>query len=285
MPISPIFEGQASVEVKQCYEKIRRALELSSIPLFFAYFGSFPEYLEFITDPLSNNLRDKKFIGLVDEAAKRLSSLINETLLYSKETEDWLKTYNQSPSYYNFRKNLSSIFTTNLKIAFVFIALREALKGWAVAAKQLPRSNQNSYEDNFYGKPESFIYDDIEDEFIKDTDFPPTEIKTNDSEKALIKKEVSSLDINLMPVFFRLARQDFSDSLKKEEFWILRVGAEKILLSYLSLFPHLISSPINVVLKLTGKYESFPDFLYLLSEHFPTYAVHRMLFSSFMAKA
>ena len=73
--------------------------------------------------------------------------------------------------------------------------------------------------------------------------------------------------------------------MKKEEFLIMRVGVEKLLLSSLPLLPEKLISPINVFYKLTEKHKDFPDLLYLMSEHFPTIAVQKMLFSGFMKKS
>ena len=70
--------------------------------------------------------------------------------------------------------------------------------------------------------------------------------------------------------------------MKKEEFLILRVGIEKLILSSLVLMPEKIVSPINIFYKLTEKYEEFPELLYLMYEHFPTLVVQKMIFSGFM---
>lgn len=283
MRIRPVFEKEANDLVKDCYEKIKGALNLPKIPLFFAYFGAFPEYLEFISESLTNNLLDPKFVALNDEAGHRISSIVTDSLTFSESTQDWLKRYRQSLSFYNFQKDLSQIYKTNLKVAFIFIALREALKGWAVAAKQLPRTYESPPKARESVEADKFIYDDFNPET------PPLEDKYMEktfkqSSRELAKRETGALEVDLLPQFLQYARSDFSNALKKDEFWVLRVGVEKMILSYLSLFPHLIFSPINIVLKFTSKYDDFPDFIYLISEHFPTYAMHRMLFSAFMLK-
>jgi len=54
MTIKPIYENQANEEVKNEYKKIKEALGLPDIPLFFAYIGGFPEYL--ISNPVKHSL-------------------------------------------------------------------------------------------------------------------------------------------------------------------------------------------------------------------------------------
>jgi hypothetical protein len=68
MHVNPVLESEASDEVTACYVKLKKALGLPHLPLFFTYIAAFPEYLTYITDQLVVNLEDKKFLALADEA-------------------------------------------------------------------------------------------------------------------------------------------------------------------------------------------------------------------------
>jgi hypothetical protein len=135
--LNPIPESEAPDEVKINYQKIKNALQLTSLPIFFSYLGSFPLYLNHITTQITNNLSHPDFQRISEETSTSLQSLIKSSLKKSDETKKWLQLYKNSPSFYYFQNDLRNIFLTNIKLAFIFMSLREALKGWAIAAKKL----------------------------------------------------------------------------------------------------------------------------------------------------
>ncbi|OGK23645.1 hypothetical protein A3C25_00830 [Candidatus Roizmanbacteria bacterium RIFCSPHIGHO2_02_FULL_38_11] len=274
MTLLPNLEERVSTEVRSNYEKIKKALDLFYTPLFFTYVGVFPEYLNYLTDQLVANLQNPKFNTLIKETKEKIYSLIKSILFKSEEIQDWLNRYENSPSFYNFQKDLEKIFTVNLKLVFIFIALREALKGWAVAAKKLPASNISSGRlETPSTKDKDFIF---EDALVL---LPSTRFQGSPD---LAQSEKRAIEKDLLPRYIFLCQQEFNQLMKKEEFLILRGGIEKIILSTLPLMPEKIVSPINIFYKLNEKYRDFPDLLYLMSEHFPTLAVQKMMFSGFM---
>ncbi len=277
--ISPIPESEASEEIKKIYQEIKNSLQLPSIPLFFTYLGPFPEYLSYISKQLVENLRDVKFLDLCTETKTGLIGLIDTTLPKSEEIIEWTSRYKYSPSFYNFQSDLNSIFLTNIKLMYVFIALREAVKGWAIAAKQFSPSIKTDYsatsDSNEQIKEEAFIYED----YTKGTEIITSEAK---SQSNLPVTTSQGIEKDLLPEYITLCRNEFLQLMKMDAFWTMRVGMEKLTLSSLALFPHLIFSPINMVIRLTEKYPLFSELLYLLCEHFPTYAMHRMIFSGYL---
>ncbi|MBI4226129.1 hypothetical protein HY612_03375 [Candidatus Roizmanbacteria bacterium] len=274
MTISPVYENHAKEEVKIDYQKIKKALDLFYVPLFFSYIGAFSEYLNYLTDQLVLNLQNPNFTALLEETEEKIYSLIKSSLLKSEEMEEWLNRYKNSPSFYNFQKDLEKIFTVNLKLTFIFVSLREALKGWAVAAKKLPASGSFSSEFETIAKKEKdFIFEDAL-ALVPSTQFQGS--------SDLAESKAKAIEKDLLPRYIFLCQQEFNQLMKKEEFVILRVGIEKLILSTLPLMPEKIVSPINIFYKLNEKYRDFPDLLYLMSEHFPTLAVQKMMFSGFM---
>lgn len=274
MSISPVLENQADEGVKINYQKIKTALNLPYLPLFFSYIGAFPEYLNYLTDQLIPSLKNSRFNNLIEETAEKIYSLMRSSLIKSEEIGEWLSRYKNSPSFYNFQKDLKKIFTVNLKLAFIFIALREALKGWAVAAKKLPSSASSTFQkDKPSIKDGDFVYEDV---------LSMVSPSSSRSDSDLVRTDARAIEKDLLPRYLFLCQQEFNQLMKKEEFLILRVGIEKLILSSLPLLPEKIVSPINVFYKLTEKYKEFPELLYLMSEHFPTLAVQKMLFSGFM---
>src|SRR3990172_11164173 len=125
MSVKPVFENQASEEVKEVYDSLKKALESQSLPLCFAYLGAFPEYLGYISHSLVDNLADPKFKALMEKMSKDLTPLINSRLAKSDSLKEWIGRYQYSPSFYHFQKDIGTIFILNLKLAFIFVALRE----------------------------------------------------------------------------------------------------------------------------------------------------------------
>lgn len=274
MFVSPISENQASEEVKKEYKKLKEALNTEYLPLFFTYIGGFPEYLNYLTDQLVPNLKNTKFIVLIQEAKKSTFSLIESSLSKNEEIGEWLGRYKNSPSFYNFQKDLDKIFTVNLKSVFIFVALREALKGWAIAAKKLSTSNLSRDEVvSSNQKAKDFIYEE------------PSLQVININQRHFANQQISEsgkIEKDLLPRYIFLCQQEYNQLMKTEKYLILRVGIEKLIHSSLTLLPEKIISPINIFYKLTEKYEEFPELLYLMYEYFPTYAVQKMMFSGFM---
>ena len=273
MSITPVYENQANDEVKKDYLKIKQALDLPYLPLFFTYIGAFPNYLNYLTDQLTVVLEHPEFSRLIGELNERIYSLLKSGLFKTEEIDDWLNRYKNSPSFYNFQKDLEKIFAVNIILAFIFIALREALKGWAIAAKQLPSVNTFYTAKKSVGDDKNFIYEDFKTLTLTSKSGPVSNS---------IQKQSFAIEKDLLPRYIFLCQQEFNQQLKKEEFLIMRVGIEKLLLSSLPLIPAKIQSPINVFFGLTEKYKDFPDLLYLICEYFPTIAVQKMLFSGFM---
>lgn len=274
MSIAPVLENQAKEEVRLEYRKIKKAFGLPYIPLFFTYIGAFPEYLSYLTDQLVPNLQSPRLTSLIRESEEKINPLINTSLSKSEEINDWLDRYKNSPSFYNFQRDLEKIFTVNLKLVFIFVALREALKGWAIAVKKLPISGSSSVgSESQQVKDKDFIFEDALSLVVS---VPIESISDLDQRKE------SAIERDLLPRYLFLCQEEYNQLMKKEEFLILRVGIEKLILSTLPLIPEKIVSPINIFYKLTEKYEDFPELLYLMYEHFPTLAVQKMIFSGFM---
>lgn len=283
--IKQIFEPDAPEEVRNNYVKIREALQLPKVPLFFTYLGSFPEYLNYLTGQVVDLLENQRFDDICFETSLKTHNQIKNNIVYSEEITDWISRYKHSPSFYNFQKDLQHIFLNNIKLVFVFISLREALKGWAVAAKKLPTAVTSNVKQNTEQIKNELIFDDFynvnNDQIIKSGSFKFTS-EQNEEETAITKRDAGQIEKDLLPEYLHLCRINFIDILKNPDFLGLRIEVERNILNTIDLLPNIIFSPINIVLQYTSRNPDFPDLLYLLSEHFPTYAVQRMLFSGYM---
>ena len=267
-----ISENEATGEIKQKYDEIKKAFASPIVPVFFTYIAPFPDYFFYITNQITKNVGDVHFQDLVAETGESIQSIIHSTLAPSDEYQDWMKKYSQSPSFYNFRKDNEHIFRMNIALTFIFIALRETVKGWAIAAKKLQSENMR-------GAPSASSSSFREGTPLYEELAVGTDIILKTSELATSSRAIEK---NLLNEFLRLCRMDFTEHTKTEVYVVMRVGLEELILSSLPLFPNLIFSPINVVLKLTAKYPKFSNLLYLLSEEFPTLVMQRTIFSGYM---
>lgn len=283
MALHPIYEQNASEEVADSYSKIKKALAISKVPLFFTFLGNFPKYLVYITNQIISNLQNPAFSNLLSESSDKTKDLLSANLTKSDELLDFILRYKNASYFYNFQRDLESIFSTNMKLVFVFISLREALKGWALAAKKIGPQANVSHETTLNNmiKKEDFIFDPASD-MEKTQEQTYIRIRKQTVEGALVKHQAPALEVDLLPKYLWLCRREFIDILKTDGFWVLRVGIEKSFLSYLEFLPSLIFSPVNIVLNLTENNPDYPDLLYLLSEQFPTLAVQRLIFSGYM---
>ena len=280
--ISPIFESQADEKTKEVYQQIKQAFSVAKPPIFFCYLAPFYEYFSYIAGQIIANLNNEKFIEIINETKDIIFKLIKNNLKKSEETNEFLNRFKYSPQFFYFQKDLEKIFDANLKLTFIFIALREAVKGWAIAAKKISAKTEAA---SFSSKPkineEEFIFNLNE---VIDLN-KRTKTKQKDVQSffnGIINASFSAIEKDLLPSYLDLCRNDFYFLMRKEEYVFIRLEIEKIILRFLTLLPELIISPVNLVIEMTKKYENYPELLYLLSEHFPTTVVQRLMFSGYM---
>lgn len=280
MKLRPVNENSAEAPVKQIYLNLKTALELPQVPLFFQFLGAFPDYLSFIEESIVNNLKSPKYQSLVAKNQIFVKEIFKDNFPKQELTQEFLTTYHQTPEFYNLKPQLEHIFTVNAKLVFIFLSLREAVKGWAVASKKL--------ESHFAKSHQTTAEPDFIDERLKTSMAYGTDIITvnqnnlANKEKSLATKDKTGLEMALLPKYLNLCEAEFNQLIKTQAYLFFRVELEKICLRNLDQLPYPIFSPVNLVYELAQKYPDFPDLLYLLSEHFPTYVVSRYLFSGYM---
>lgn len=285
MKVSPVSIDEASDEIKSNYLKIIKCLELTYLPLFFQYFGSFPEYLDYITNQIVTNIKSEKFNLLVKEAALEVKKLIQEEFPKTQTMNEYLNHYQTTPQFYNFRNVLEKIFITNFKLTLIFLALRETIKGWAIGAKKLPSSTQKpslKEEEDFLKKTETVIINEARSDILNH--FPSSSIilKSNFENDLPQKNNSNTLTTNFFVRYLEICQKEFFLLTKEEKYFLFRVQIEKLLLNSLPLMPEIIFSPINKTLPLIAHYDNYPDFLYLLYEYFPPLSIKKLIFSSYI---
>lgn len=156
-----------------------------------------------------------------------------------------------------------------------------------MAAKKLPTAtNKVTKTDHLASSMvQELVFDDLA-ESLTSTNYAATNSADGQiiSSGKSIAKSNQAIERDLLPEYLLLCLNEFTQVLKMEEFLNLRLQMEKDILNIINELPEAILSPVNIVLQYTSSYPNFPDLLYLLAEHFPTYAMQRLLFSAFMIK-
>lgn len=291
MTLFPVSENEASAVVKESYRQIREGLGVPSIPLFFQYFGAFPEYLDYVAGQITKNLTSPEFEKIISDTLTNVQMLTSHGLSKSDDLQRWLTLYKNAPSFYNFQQDLKNILKINLQLAFIFISLREAVKGWAVAAKKLPNSVPTSTAAKQPRTEDDFIYEDLSTVILGRSETTTSEsidpnraTMTRNDSSSLATSQSRGIEKDLLPEYLNLCKFEFRNQMKFNKFWTLRIGLEKIILNNLAILPALIFSPINLFIQMNEKYPNYGELLYLISEHFPTYAAQRLMFSAFLVE-
>lgn len=285
--MNTIPEHEADETVKKQYNLLKTAFGSAHVPLFFTYIGPFPNYLTYITEQIVRITHDTRFEKLNMELGQDINRLIHTMLPLSPEVLDLYARYQHTPSFYNLERDLWQVYKTNIRLALLFVALRESVKGWAVAAKQLPKhAGATELREKMKEEDASHVFVLQGYEAMQNTyksaqdDRKANEIISTRSDENI--QERDGIEVNLFPQYLRLQQEEFFSVVKTEQYVYLRVYIEELLLASLPHLPHPLVSPINVVLELTSEYKNFPDLLYLVSEHFPTLAVQRLIFSGYV---
>lgn len=284
MILQPLPESQASENVRDYYDQLKKALDVQKLPIFFQYFGPFPEFLGYISSQLVRNLTNEKFSHLTDDLFKEIQKTITVTIHKSSLITKWLEDYKHLPEFYYFKKELEKIFTVNIKMSLIFLSIREAVKGWAIATKKLPENiNKDTYQkESAYNKEHNKLIFEVTNDIMQSFNESTHGNEPKQNQSGIVVRPDGTLVKNLLPDYLHACKLDFDQKMHKPEYVFYRLECEKRLLNNLELIPTLIFCPINVILGLTSKYPNYPEILYLLSEHFPTYIVQRMIFSAFL---
>lgn len=282
MVLRPTSEKDAGQEVKGYYQQLKKALNLPFVPIYFRYIGSFPLYCRYIINQVEPLVNDENFTQLTKQLCKTTQNILDQYFPKEKDLNDFILKLKDSPSYYHFQKDIKHIFQNNAKLVFIFIAIREAVKGWAVAAKKITAKSE-------YGKPEVSVEGNTREAFIYEDYTKELNISIENVKDAIGRKQIEiktsekqGLSVEMLPIYLKHMRQEYESLSKTERFLYFRVEMEKTVVAKLELLPQKIESPINVVLELTQKYPCFSELLHLLSDQFPTTAMQRFMFSGWL---
>src|SRR3990167_8506475 len=207
--LRPTSENEASAQVKGYYEQLKKALNLPFVPIYFRFIGSFPLYCSYIIHQVEPLMNDDNFTLLTKQLCKTTHSILAQFFPKEKELNNFILKLKDSPSYYHFQKDITHIFQNNAKLVFIFIAIREAVKGWAVAAKKVTAKSE-------YGKPEVSVEGNTREAFIYEDYSKGESILSEKVNDAIVKKqseiktsEKQGLTVEVLPIYLKRMKQEY----------------------------------------------------------------------------
>jgi hypothetical protein len=102
--VSPIFESQADEKIKKVYQQIKQAFSVAKPPIFFCYLAPFYKYFSYIATQIIINLKNEKFIEIINETRDIILKLIKDNLKKSEETNEFLNRFKHSSQFFTFKK-------------------------------------------------------------------------------------------------------------------------------------------------------------------------------------
>ncbi len=284
--IRPVYEHDASDSVNVRYREIKEAFGVMHVPAFFTYLGAFPEYLDYIVPQMIANACDSHYNDLVRTIGTQLQEIVNNTLLPPVLMQQWV--CNHEYARVRLSQDVYAIYVMNIKLAILFIALREAIKGWAIAMKKLPSSYERAQASGYAPPSAQKLVYQLEAPRGAQTvqrNITAPRPRSRGLFGGLIKRNQSSaIEKNVFGEYLHVAQQHFTRYTYQDRFVMMRLSLERIFVSSIPVLPQPLVSPVNVVIQLTKKYPQFPELLHLLSDHFPTYAAQRVMFSGFLVR-
>lgn len=254
--INPISYEEASEQIKRLYSDIEDTFGVHNVPLFFQMMANFDEYLIYIWPQIKKNIKDPEFQSLIATIEKQNINDLEKVYHPDKEVIQYIHSHIQNQTVYaTIKEDFLKIYHMNVQLAFIFIGLREAVKGWAVGAKKL---GENIQYDPMKQKVHAPINENFKDTMMEEF------------------SSVPALATNFHSKLLALCLSEMEDLITKKEYLYKRVEIEERFLSDIADIPHTIDSSYSKVSKFAYKYPHFDELLYMLSETFPTMIINKL---------
>jgi hypothetical protein len=254
--LNPVSYTKANDHIRSIYEDIENVLQTRHVPIFFQMIANFEEYLSYIWPQIKRNIQDKQFQEIVKSIENVSVQDLADVYNPDKEILDYVHDHIKNKSVYTIiKKDMSDVTHMNVQMAFIFITLREAVKGWAVGA---PKLGENMRYDPMKQKVFSEINENFNDSILDEFTGLP------------------ALTTDFYPKLLALCVSEMEELITKKEYLYSRVEMEERFLSEIPDIPHPIDSSYSKVSKFAYKYPHFDELLYMLSETFPTIIINKL---------
>lgn len=269
LKLIPVDDDNLTDGLSKIFLEIKDILGTPHVPLFFRYLANFEEYLEFIWRQISLNLRDERFGQLASDMEEYYYKSLGKVYEPAAGVLEYLRVHLLGDPQMSFIKgDISGVNKINSRLTLSFIALREAVKGWALGAGLLQESSQVSRGER---SEEKVIFDKSVMESIKN-DFDLK--RTTMTSTSLIKQE-SEIVVSFYPKFLALIFNEIENLIKHGEYLFCRVALEEFVIERVRNLPHPLNSSYGQTIGLCRGRPSFTDIIYLICESFPSSSVYK----------
>ena len=248
--VSP--QSQASEAVLRIYTDIKSTFGITYVPMMFRYLAHYPSYMERLWDTIKLNVSDPVFIqtttSIKHELIQTSDAIIQASPSITKVALRLIEPHNRD----KVASEIEMYFDTQVKLAYISIAIRERTKGWAIGAKYLTDENNQRTSANS-GKAND-VHLQLHDIVIAET---ATALSQRDDIREPLMKYIVYI------------HEEFTSIITQEQYLFTRVDAEKILIRSVQHMPHPLFASYNEVAKSVEDKRQLGDLFFLLSEKFP----------------
>lgn len=248
----PVNESEASAELKELYGSIKTSCDLPYVPLMFRYLGNYPTFLERLWPTIVSNIEDPTFRNLLktiqEDVVRATKNLITASPDMLQIT-DHLITDAQKTL---ITEEVKTYFATQLRLAFISVALRERTKGWAVGSKFLPDLRTDSSTPG--SRQETRLHAELHEIVIAET-----------ASSLSMREDIREPFLK----FIMFMHEEFISIITREEYVFTRVQFEKILTHHITNIPHPLFGSFNEVVTSIPDSRELAHVFYFISEKFP----------------
>ncbi len=268
----------ASASTRAFYNRVNAALETTQTPHYILYLGHFEQLLEVLTPLIEQHFAQK-------ELRAELAHLQQVTL------RQMLPIYRLAPLpsvsvapdlLQNAYPHLLHVYETNCKLAIVFVALRESIKGW-LSPKTFLANHSSMSPDTM--RQLQFVADQTHTTQPLRHAVQQTQMVASDlisiPETPLVHAP-KSVQFGLEQ-YLQTLSGSFYELMKTYDFLRVRVEVEQMLVEVAQQIKPGIHLPFNILIKLTKQYPDFSKLLLMLYDQFPTNTTQKALYSAYVS--
>ncbi len=266
--IKPIPEENASEQVRQTYDDIKRTLNAPFIPLLFQYIANFEEYFVYVWGKIKANVTSEYF-GVA--TAEAINFTNREVIgIYSPTAKMAQFIHRLHPEEKDhIQKTVYDLQILNAKLLVITIALREGVKGVVIGQEQMSRLDAQQYEVD--------IFDIFHTKYAKE------EKEIEPATRMLAPLfGTNALVLSQYPAFFTHIAWEMEHLIKEENYLEKRVELERLGMKEAMGLPFTIGCSYQEIMAYAGHKPHLQELLYILAETFPSQFPRLLMTTSMM---
>lgn len=254
--IKPIPEENASAQVKQVYDDVKKTLDTPVVPLIFQYIANFEEYLVYQWSKIKANIESPYFQNSVSEAIAFAQKEVAEIYAPSLKMTQFIQRLSPEEKQ-QLIKTTNGLQQLNAKLLILTIGLREGVKGVIIGQEKLQQLDVRQYEVD--------IFD------IFHTKYDNEERGIEPASRMLAPLFGStSIMISQYPAFFAQVAGEMEALVKGERYLQKRVLLEQKSMKEAFGLPFTLGTSYQEIMAYAGHRPHLNELIYIFAETFPS---------------